>query len=115
MFVPSVKLTDAQVAEVSAYDGQIIFEKQDNDVRMNRNVGRFMERVKPSVAVVYGVVSEICVDKAVEFIAGDLGIKTYVVSDAVKELDKPKADFCWSDWRQHDVKEITTAEVDSLI
>jgi nicotinamidase/pyrazinamidase len=115
LFVPSIKLTDAQLAEVSAYDGQIIFEKQDNDVRMNRNVRRFLERVKPSLVVIYGVVSEICVDKAVEFIAGDLEIKTYVVSDAIKELDMQKADSCWINWGRHDVQKITTSEVESIL
>ncbi len=113
LFVPSVRLTDDQLSEVVTYSGQVIFEKQDNDVRTNHNVRRFMELVNPRLVVVYGVVSEICVDKAVRFLAGDLGFETLVVSDAVKELDRAKVDSCWVEWRQLGVEAIRVDEVKS--
>ncbi len=115
LFVPSIRLSDAQLTEIFAYRGQVIFEKQDNDVRTNHNVQRFMELLKPRVIVVYGVVSEICVDKAVKFFAGDLGYETVVVSDAIKELDMSEADSCWVEWRLHGVRGISVAEVESLL
>lgn len=110
LFMPSVKLTDSQLFEVVDYRGQVIFEKQDNDVRTNHNVRRFLELVKPSLVVVYGVVSEICVNQAVEFIAGDLGYDTVVVSDAIKELDQVKFDSCKADWKKNGAKLLKTRD-----
>jgi nicotinamidase/pyrazinamidase len=111
LFVPSAKLTDKQVSEVLDYKGQVIFEKQDNDVRTNLNVRHFMEVVKPSFVVLYGVVSEICVNQAVKFLAGDLGYATAVVSDAIKELDISKENVCKADWKKLGVKILKTSNV----
>jgi nicotinamidase/pyrazinamidase len=115
LFVPSVKLTEIQLKEVVDYRGQVIFEKQDNDVRTNQNVRRFMESVKPDLVVVYGVVSEICVNQAVDFIAGDLGCDTVVVSDAIKELDRIKSETCQVDWRKLGARLLKTSAVESLL
>jgi len=115
LYVPSVKLTKSQLNEVVQFSGQVIFEKQDNDVRTNQNVRRFMERVKPDLVVVYGVVSEICVNHAVEFIAGDLGYDTVVVSNAIKELDRIKSKSCQADWGKLGARVLNIGEVENLI
>lgn len=94
LFVPSVKLSREQLSEVAAFDGQVIFEKQDTDVSSNPNVKPFMDLIEPNLVVVYGVVTEICVNLTVNFHSGDVGYRTVVVVDAVKELDSSEAASC---------------------
>ena len=83
-----------------AIDGaqQIIVEKQTVDVFAARNLGRLLERLEADRYVVYGVVTEICV----QFAASGLlktGKPVAVVTDAVKELSpedsrRTLADLC---------------------
>ena len=115
LFVPSAKLSSEQLAEVAAFDGQVIFEKQDTDVSSNPNVKPFMDLIEPDLVVVYGVVTEICVNLTVNFLAGDLEYKTVVVVDAVKELDPSEADSCQAAWKVHGVKIVKTSSVYSMI
>jgi nicotinamidase/pyrazinamidase len=99
LFVPSIELSEDHLNEIVEYLGQVIFEKQYTDVRSNYNVRRFIELVEPDLVVIYGVVSEICVNQAVEFFAGELRCKTIVVSDAIKELDQIKSNVCKKTWK----------------
>ncbi len=70
---------------------QIIFEKQSTDVFTNRNIMKFLDRLRVSEVVVYGVATEYCVKDAVlGFLK--LGIKVYVVSDAIKGINKNDVD-----------------------
>lgn len=66
---------------------QILFEKQHTDVFTNRNVMKFLDRLRVSEAVVYGVSTEYCVKDAVLGLL-KLGIKVYLVEDAIKGIDK---------------------------
>ena len=115
LFIPSVQLTQNQLLEAADYSGQVIFEKQDINVRTNPNVKPFIELIKPDLVVIYGFVSEICVDNAVKLFASDLHYETVVVSDAIKELDKTKSESCKSNWIELGVKLINTSEVESLL
>jgi nicotinamidase/pyrazinamidase len=115
LFVPSAKLSSEQLAEVAAFDGQVIFEKQDTDVSSNPNVKPFVDLIEPDLVVVYGVVTEICVNLTVNFLAGDLGYGTVVVVDAVKELDSSEAVSCQADWKAHGVKVVNTSSVYSML
>jgi len=115
LFVPSARLSGEQLVEVAAFDGQAIFEKKDTDVSSNPNVKPFMDLIQPDLVVVYGVVTEICVNLAVNFFAGDLGYKSVVVVDAVKELDSSEADLCQADWKALDVKMVKTSSVFSML
>ncbi|MFH1180607.1 MAG: cysteine hydrolase family protein [Candidatus Bathyarchaeota archaeon] len=115
LFMPSIRLTDSQLSEAVAYFGRVIFEKQGTDVRGNPNVKPFMELVKPDLVVVYGVVSEICVNHAVDFLGRELGFRTVVVGDAIKELDKSKADICWAEWKRYGVEDVCAADVEALL
>ena len=115
LFVPSVKLSSEQLAEVAAFDGQVIFEKQDTDVSSNPNVKPFMDLIEPDLVVVYGVVTEICVNLTVNYLAGDLGYRAVVVVDAVKELDPSEADSCQADWKALGVKMVKTSSVYSML
>ena len=115
LFVPSVKLSSEQYSEVAAFEGQVIFEKQDTDVRTNPNVKSYMDLIRPEIIVVYGLVSEICVNSAVDFFARDLGYETVVVVDAIKEIDLSKADHCMAEWKSLDVKMLRTRDVERLL
>lgn len=115
LFVPSVKLSSEQLSEVVAYEGQVIFEKQDADVRTNSNVMSFMDLIRPKIIVIYGVVTEICVNLAVDFFACDLGCTTVVVVDAIKEIDLLKADSCMAEWKAVGVDMLRTRDVESLL
>ena len=97
------------------YPEQIIFEKQDNDVRTNPNVKPFLDLNNPDLVVIYGVVTEICVKLAVDFIARDLKYNTVVVSDAIKELSINDVERCFSDWESMNVVQVKTEELKNLI
>jgi len=115
LFVPITKLSSEQLVEVAAFEGQVIFEKQITDVSSNPNVKPFMDLIEPDLVVVYGVVTEICVNFTVNFLAGELGYRTVVVVDAVKELDSSEADSCQADWKAHGVKMVKTSSVYSTL
>ena len=115
LFVPSVKLSIEQYSEVAAFEGQVIFEKQDTDVRSNPNVKSYMDLIRPEIIVVYGLVSEICVNSAVDFFVRDLGYETVVVVDAIKEIDLSKANHCKAEWKSYDVKMLRTRDVERLL
>lgn len=65
---------------------QIIFEKQQMDVFTNRNAKKFVDRMRISKVVVYGVATEYCVKEAVLGLL-DLGITVYVLEDAIKGIN----------------------------
>lgn len=115
LFIPSVQFTENQLLEAADYTGQVIFEKQDIDVKTNPNVKSFIELINPELIVIYGFVSEICVDNAVKLFASDLHYETVVVLDAIKELDSTKSKSCQSKWIELGVKLLNTSEVESLL
>ena len=115
LFVPSVKLSNEQLSEVAAYEGQVIFEKQDTDLRTNPNVKPYMDLIRPDIILIYGVVTEICVDLAVDFFALDLGYETVVVVDAIKEIDLSKADSCKAEWKTYGVEMLRTRDVENML
>lgn len=111
LLIPSRRLTSSQLSEASRSHSQVIFEKQVNDVKSNRNVQRYLEAVRPERIVLYGVVTEICVDMAVQFLAGDLGYSLTVVDDAIKEIDPARAMRARSNWRSLGVKMASSKDV----
>lgn len=115
LFVPSVKLSIEQLSEVAEYEGQVIFEKQDTDLRTNPNVKPYMDLIRPEIIVVYGLVTEICVDLAVDFFARDLGCETVVVVDAIKEIVLSKADSCMAEWKALEIEMLRTRDVESIL
>jgi nicotinamidase/pyrazinamidase len=73
------------VATRVADAGQIIIEKQTLDVFSNTNLRPLLEGLKPQRVVVYGVVSELCVECAA-FGLLRLGHRVELVTDAIKSL-----------------------------
>ncbi len=109
LFVPSKSLTGNQLRGAGDFQGQVVFEKQINDVKSNRNVARFLEYVEPEEIVLYGVVTEVCVDLAIRFLRGDLGYGVTVIMDAIREIDAKKAEDVQSNWREMGAKSDTLA------
>ena len=65
---------------------QIIFEKQQIDAFASPSLRPLLETIKADHYVVYGVVTEYCV-QSVAFGLLDLGARVELVTDAIKSLD----------------------------
>lgn len=66
---------------------QIIIEKQATDVFTNPNVESLLERLgRERHVILYGLVTEICVDKAARGLM-ERGYRVDIVADAVRQLD----------------------------
>jgi nicotinamidase/pyrazinamidase len=68
---------------------QIIVEKQKLDVFSNPNLEELLKRLRPREVVLYGVVTELCVQCAARGLL-DRGHRIRLVTDAVRELDERK-------------------------
>jgi len=69
---------------------QILLEKQALDCFTNVNLPALLDRLKADRCVVYGVVTEICVNRAA-FGLLRAGRRVEIVTDAIKELDSSAA------------------------
>ncbi len=88
----------------------IYFEKQNYDVFSNPNVKPFLERAKVSSAIVYGVATDYCVKAAVLGMQ-NLGIQTYVVSDAIKGVFPESTKKALEEMVQAGAKLVSTDDV----
>lgn len=111
LWIPRTRLTGSQLSEVRDFEGQVIFEKDENDVRTNPNATSFLALINPDVIVIYGVVSEICVDLAVNYLRRDLGYRCVVAIDSIKEINKAEARQCLANWKKLDVGLVKTADI----
>ena len=69
---------------------QLIIEKQHFDVFTNPNVDSLLRQLgKDHEIVLYGVVTEICVDHAAQGLL-DYGFRVHLVTDAIMHLDEAK-------------------------
>ncbi len=110
IYIPSRKLSANQLSEAIGSGAQLLFEKQHNDARTNHNATQFIERISPDLVVIYGVATDVCVDLAVRYMT-DLGYRTIVVKDAIKEIYPEKAAQCLSDWEKMGVTLTSTAKL----
>jgi nicotinamidase/pyrazinamidase len=111
LYIPQTKLARSQLSEAYAFEGQVIFEKDQNDVRGNLNVASFLAFANPKTIAIYGVVTEICVDLAVNYLSRDLRYRCVVVVDSIKDINGAKARRCLSDWEGLGVGLVKTADV----
>jgi nicotinamidase/pyrazinamidase len=108
--IPSRRLTREQLYESITSSTQLLFEKQHNDVRTNPNVKPFLTKITPEFVAVYGVATDICVDLAVKYIV-ELGYKTIVVVDAIKEIDAENAERCLAHWQRMGIRFMKTSQL----
>jgi nicotinamidase/pyrazinamidase len=89
---------------------EIILEKQTVDVFTNPNTGSLLKLLGYREIILYGVVTEICVDRT----ARGLILRDYhvhLVEDAVRHLDSHRAHATIQYVRQHGGRLLTTSEV----
>jgi nicotinamidase/pyrazinamidase len=115
LFIPPNKLTSNQLQEVIGFEGQLIFEKQSNDPRTNPNIRPILTEIEPTKVIVYGVVTEICVNLTVNYLVKDLGQNVIVAVDAIKEIDVKKASICRLKWEKMGVTLLKTNEIPNSI
>jgi nicotinamidase/pyrazinamidase len=89
---------------------QLILEKQTVDVFTNPNTDSLLKLLGDREIILYGVVTEICVDRT----ARGLILRDYhvhLVEDAVRHLDSHRAHATIQYVRQHGGRLLTTSEV----
>ncbi len=97
--------------KISRHEGEIILQKQHFDVFTNPNMERLLDIVRPEIIVVFGVALDVCDAYAIEGFLKRGDVHIYLVTDAVKPIDKQKGDQLISDWKKRDVKMIRTADI----
>ncbi len=81
-------------------EGMTILEKQSVDCFTNPRLAEWLQQWEIREAVVYGVVTEICVLHAARGLA-ERGIAVRVVANAVKELDTAAREQFFAELRAH--------------
>ena len=96
---------------------EVFIEKQDVDPLVgNRNTAAVLPRLLEGVedVVIYGVVTEICIDRAVRALLGR-GPRLHVVRDAIAPLDEARGRECQERWRAAGVELTTTEAVERVL
>jgi nicotinamidase/pyrazinamidase len=89
----------------------VVIYKDDFDVFIgNRKTANILRVINPELVVVYGVATNVCVDKAVQGLL-DRGRIVYVVLDAIKEVPTISVDTVYNSWKNRGVKLVTVDEV----
>lgn len=99
LFVPSYLMKPGQM-DFTRFDGQVLFEKQTPACKTNQNLENFLTGMKPETVFIYGVASDICVAEAVKYIAGEKQLETYVITDAIRGIDKNREKEMMDDWKK---------------
>jgi nicotinamidase/pyrazinamidase len=87
----------------------IVIRKDAFDVfEGNPYTYKILNLIRPDKVFVYGVSTNVCVDKAVYGLA-KLGYKVYVLEDAIKEL--PKIPLPFKHWKELGVKMIDFGKI----
>ena len=106
-------------AELDALLGgdEVFIEKQDVDPLVgNPNTAAVLPRLLAGVedVVIYGVVTEICIDHAVRALLGR-GPRLHVVRDAIAALDEARGLECQERWRAAGVELVTTEAIERAL
>ena len=88
---------------------QIVIEKQQFDVFSNPNVDELLRRLGKREATLYGVVTEVCVDRAARGLI-ERGYRVHLVRDAVQHLDANLGRATADEITKHGGRLLTTDE-----
>jgi nicotinamidase/pyrazinamidase len=95
-----------------AYQGDILFHKHRFDVFTNENVPAVLDVLRPDDIVLYGVATDVCDKAAVEGLLARLPhTRLFVVTDAVKGIDKDVSEQLLKEWGEEGVRLVRTNEV----
>ncbi len=117
-FLPVIIEWDTQLAIFAEFDDpvkyrNITIQKDDFDVFVgNPYTDKILEILNPEKIFVYGVATNVCVDKAVKGLT-DKGFKVYVIEDAIKEL--PQLPLPFDQWKSWGVELIPFKELKDLL
>src|SRR5881396_3673356 len=112
--IPETALCDPQALgeRVRAHRGDILFHKHRFDVFTNENVMTVLEVIDPDDIVLYGVATDVCDKAAVEgLLERRPHTRLFVVTDAVKGIDKDVSEQLLKDWGDEGVRLVKTKEV----
>ena len=95
-----------------AHKGDILFHKHRFDVFTNENVPAVLDVLNPDDIVLYGVATDACDKAAVEgLLERRPHTRLFVVTDAVRGIDKDVSDQLLKDWGDEGVRLVKTKEV----
>ncbi|HVH08593.1 MAG TPA: isochorismatase family cysteine hydrolase [Gemmatimonadales bacterium] len=122
--IPETALRDPLVIEPAAVDrkaladrvrthaGDILFHKHRFDVFTNANVTPALDVLAPDDIVLYGVATDVCDKAAIEgMLERRPRTRLFVVTDAVKGIDKDVSGQLLKDWGDEGVRLVRTGEV----
>jgi nicotinamidase/pyrazinamidase len=122
--IPETALRDPLVIEAAKVDarvlgdrlrshkGDILFHKHRFDVFTNDNVPTVLDALDPDDIVLYGVATDVCDKAAVEgLLERRPHTRLFVVTDAVKGIDKDVSEQLLKDWGDEGVRLVKTNEV----
>jgi nicotinamidase/pyrazinamidase len=97
---------------VRTHKGDILFHKHRFDVFTNENVATVLDVLAPDDIVLYGVATDVCDKAAIEgLLARRPRTRLFVVTDAVKGIDKDVSEQLLKDWGDEGVRLVKTNEV----
>jgi nicotinamidase/pyrazinamidase len=113
LVIEPVRADPAALADrVRAHRGDILFHKHRFDVFTNENVMPVLEALAPDDIVLYGVATDVCDKAAVEGLLERLPqARLFVVTDAVKGIDKDVSEQLLKEWGEEGVRLVKTREV----
>lgn len=92
--------------------GDLVFHKHRFDVFTNENVATVLDALAPDDIVLYGVATDVCDKAAVEgLLERRPHTRLFVVTDAVKGIDKDVSEQLLKDWGDEGVRLVKTREV----
>ena len=95
-----------------AHKGDILFHKHRFDVFTIENVPAVLDVLNPDDIVLYGVATDVCDKAAVEgLLERRPHTRLFVVTDAVRGIDKDVSDQLLKDWGDEGVRLVKTKEV----
>lgn len=108
---PDIKLS-SEIWDQDKYRN-IVLRKDDFDVfKGNPYTEKVLEIINPELVFVYGVTTNVCVDKAVRGLV-ERGKKVFVVKDAIREL--PDLPLPFDEWKSLGVEMITYLELEKAV
>jgi nicotinamidase/pyrazinamidase len=97
---------------VRAHQGDILLHKHRFDVFTNENMTTVLDVLAPDDIVLYGVATDVCDKAAIEgLLERRPHTRLFVVTDAVKGIDKDVSAQLLKDWGDEGVRLVETKEV----
>jgi nicotinamidase/pyrazinamidase len=102
----------AFATRIRAHRGDVLFHKHHFDVFTNENVTPAVALLDPEDVVLYGVATDVCDKAAVEgLLERRPHTRLFVVTDAVRGIDRDVSEHLLRDWGDEGVRLVTTKEV----